>query len=163
MTKDNIDKLQNNALLLLQNKNYESNCTKFKLPHLKQLNSPSKSNVDTNVDTNVDKKILIEMLSDRLLYLSHPSLSNLECSINLTLKNNIMPQDIFFEQVVQEILSLSNFNLSQIEKKHKTCSILFKDVAAMKLLKIIFSNHKDHPLYPLYLKWIDGSEWMTHY
>lgn len=114
------------------------------------------------INNNKNQMLLLSMLRDRLFYVSHPSLSTLECSINLKArsKKEIEPQ-IFFEQTVGEILKLANFNLKQIETKNKTFSILFKDVAAMKLLNIIFKDQQDHPLYPIYLKWIDGSEWMS--
>jgi hypothetical protein len=113
-------------------------------------------------NNNKNQMLLLSMLRDRLFYVSHPSLSTLECSINLKThsKKEIEPQ-IFFEQTVEEILKLANFNLKQIEAKNKTFSLLFKDVAAMKLLNIIFKDQQDHPLYPIYLNWIEGSEWMS--
>lgn len=127
-------------------------------------------------------KCLKEMLRKRIFYISHPSLSNLECSINLNLSQKrsgidtlwpFGPQDvicaygtndrnIFFEETVKEILVLGNFNPKQIEIRDKSQTILFKDVAAMKLLNIIFKDNEDHALYPIYLKWIDGSEWMKY-
>jgi hypothetical protein len=112
------------------------------------------------INNNKNQMLLLSMLRDRLFYVSHPSLSTLECSINLKTKKEIEPQ-IFFEQTVEEILKLANFNLKQIEAKNKTFSLLFKDVAAMKLLNIIFKDQQDHPLYPIYLNWIEGSEWMS--
>ena len=117
----------------------------------------------TIINNNKNQMLLVSMLRDRLFYVSHPSLSTLECSINLRThsRKEIEPQT-FFEQTVEEILKLANFNPKQIEIKNKTFSLLFKDVAAMKLLNIIFKDQQDHPLYPIYLKWIDGSEWMSH-
>jgi len=133
----------------------------------------TKNPLDKSATILKDNKNLLlkDMLRDRLFYISHPSLSSLECSINLKLCNNCpedkdglqIPEDVFFEETVREILSLANFNPKQIEKKNRTWSLLFKDVAAMKLLNIIFKGHEDHALYPIYLKWIDGSEWMSKY
>lgn len=111
-------------------------------------------------------KALMEMIRDRLFYISHPSSSSLECSINLKLKKNILKvlieEDLIFEEIIKEILLLADFNPKQIEKKYKTQTILFKDVAALKLLNIIFKNNEDHALYPIYSKWIDGFEWMKN-
>jgi DNA-binding transcriptional regulator WhiA len=101
-----------------------------------------------------NKHLISSLILDRLFYISHPSLSNLECSINL----NVAVDNAFFDKMVNEILSLDNFNLEQIEKREKTLSVLFKGVAAMKLLNIIFKGQSDHALYPIYLKWIEGSE-----
>lgn len=108
-------------------------------------------------------KCLKEMLRERIFYISHPSLSNLECSINLNLsQKSSIDRNIFFEETVKEILVLGNFNPKQIEIRDKSQTILFKDVAAMKLMNIIFKDNEDHALYPIYLKWIDGSEWMKY-
>ena len=65
-----------------------------------------------------------------------------------------------FEDTVQEILTLANFNPKQIELKEKNFTLLFKEVAAIKFLNLLFKDNSDHALYPIYLKWIDGSEWM---
>jgi hypothetical protein len=114
------------------------------------------------INNNKNQMLLLSMLRDRLFYVSHPSLSTLECSINLNaLSNKEIEPQIFFEQTVEEILKLANFNLKQIETKNKTFSLLFKDATAMKLLNIIFKDQQDHPLYPIYLNWIEGSEWMS--
>ena len=114
--------------------------------------------LDPLLKKNNKHHLISSLTLDRLFYISHPSLSNLECSINL----NIGVDNAFFDEVVNEILSLGNFNLEQIEKREKTFSVLFKGVAAMKLLNIIFKGQSNHALYPIYLKWIEGSEWMAN-
>ena len=103
--------------------------------------------------------LLISILRERLFYLSHPSVSNLECSINLS----IICSPKGFEETIQDVLALANFNPKQIELNHQISSIIFKDVAAIKLLNILLKDYPSHPLYPIYLKWIQGSEWMTHF
>jgi hypothetical protein len=131
------------------------------LDRIKRVNA-TKSNLVIRDQKN---KCLKEILSERLFYVSHPSLSNLECSINLNLSQRIIPsidKNIFFEETVKEILELGNFNHKQIDKRDKSQTILFKDVAAMKLLNIIFKDNENHALYPIYLKWIDGSEWLKY-
>jgi hypothetical protein len=100
-----------------------------------------------------------KLLLERLIYVSHPSISTLECSINLykwsvfeVLKSRADPKTIFFN-IVSEIVELVGLNHEQIKINYDTCSILFKDVAAMKLLNILFKENKDHALYPIYLQW----------
>ena len=165
-------KLEGNvrSISKLKNSNYSI------LAPLDLIINATKSNLVIQDQKN---KYLKEMLRERIFYISHPSLSNLECSINLSQKSSIDalwpfgPQgvicaigtndrNIFFEETVKEILVLGNFNPKQIEIRDKSQTILFKDVAAMKLLNIIFKDNEDHALYPIYLKWIDGSEWMKY-
>jgi hypothetical protein len=98
------------------------------------------------------------MLRSRLFYMSHPSLSSLECSINLS---NLKDPLEFFQKVLY-ILSLENFDLKQIEIKDGSFSVLFKEVSALKLLNLILKEETDHPLYPIYLNWINGAEWMAN-
>lgn len=105
------------------------------------------------------KPDLHTLLLNRLFYISHPSLSSLECSINLS--NCSIGSEEAFNSLIQEILQLANFNHKQVEKVFKTFSIVFKDVAALKLLNILFKGHENHALFPLYLKWISGTEWMA--
>jgi hypothetical protein len=54
---------------------------------------------------------------------------------------------------VSEITDLVGLNHKQIKINYDTYSILFKDVAAMKLLNLLFKENKDHALYPIYLQW----------
>ena len=58
-------------------------------------------------------KCLKEMLRERIFYISHPSISNLECSINLSQKRSGIDRNIFFEETIKEILALGNFNPKQ--------------------------------------------------
>ncbi|CCV01828.1 hypothetical protein IIV22_151R [Invertebrate iridescent virus 22] len=110
---------------------------------------------------NSKNQLLISILRERLFYLSHPSVSNLECSVNLSITNMCSPKG--FEETIKDVLSLANFNPKEIEINHKVSSIIFKDVAAIKLLNILFKDYSNHPLHPIYLKWIQGSEWMTQF
>lgn len=103
-----------------------------------------------------NKNYLKALICERLFYISHPSISNLECTINL---KTITVDE--FQLTVQQIILLGNFNLTQIIVKDKLMTITFKDVAAIKLLNIIFKDNDYHPLYPIYKKWIDGSEWIS--
>lgn len=131
------------------------------------LNPFKSKNILTQTDLKKVKKgsqllsknqLLLSILRDKLYYISHPSVSSLECSINLSMCE--MFSHSAFEDTVQEILTLANFNPKQIELKEKNFTLLFKEVAAIKLLNLLFKDNSDHALYPIYLKWIDGSEWM---
>lgn len=113
-----------------------------------------------NMDSTGDNKSLKTMLRDRLLYISHPSISNLECSINLKIFN---ANYTLFDTVVRNILLLTTFNPEEVSLNPKTFSLVFKDVAAMKLLNIIFKDNENHPLYPNYLHWIGGSDLLTFF
>lgn len=110
---------------------------------------------------------LDKVLLERLVYVSHPSISNLECSINLykwkfleALKTRVDPKTLFYN-IASEIVKMVKCNPKQIKINYYTCSILFQDVAAMKLLNFLFRDNKNHTLYSIYLKWLEGSEWMS--
>jgi hypothetical protein len=113
----------------------------------------------TTPQTVISGAALKRLIRSRLFYISHPSLSSLECSINLN--SNSTREN--FDCIVETILALSNFNSKEVERNDKTFCLNFKDVAAMKLLNIVFKDDLDHALYPIYLAWILGSEWMTTY
>jgi hypothetical protein len=108
--------------------------------------------------------LLTSVLRERLFYISHPSISKrIECSINL---KPILVQihiNVFdrFNDLVEEILSLGDFNLKNVEKNFKNHTVIFKDIEAMKFLALLFKGHEYHVLYPLYLKWLKGSIWMN--
>lgn len=128
---------------------------KFKLPVVSMKNKakiiPQKQK---------QHQIFVSILRDRLFYLSHPSVSDLECSINLSMVTCSTEE---FERIIQDVLSLANFNHKQIKCNYKLLSIVFKDIAAIKILNILLKDYSDHPLYPIYFKWVKGSEWMTHF
>lgn len=107
-----------------------------------------------------DQQTLLNLLTDKVFYISHPSISSLEC--NVSLKGPHVDTALFI-LLVAEILKLSRFNLIDIKMDYKTFSLHFKDVAAMKLLNLIFKDRFDHALYPLYYKWIEGAEWMSKF
>ena len=107
-----------------------------------------------------DQQTLLNLLTDKVFYISHPSISSLEC--NVSLKGPHVDTALFI-LLVAEILKLSRFNLIDIKIDYKTFSLHFKDVAAMKLLNLIFKDRFDHALYPLYYKWIEGAEWMSKF
>lgn len=102
----------------------------------------------------IDQKKLKTTLRDRIFYISHPSISDLECSINLKIFSSNYTT---FNTVVKTILLMGDFNLLQVQLNSKTFSLLFKDVAALKLLNILFKGQFNHPLYPNYLQWVGGS------
>lgn len=104
-----------------------------------------------------DQQTLLNLLTDKVFYISHPSISSLEC--NVSLKGPHVDTALFI-LLVAEILKLSRFNLIDIKIDYKTFSLHFKDVAAMKLLNLIFKDRFNHALYPLYYKWIEGAEWV---
>lgn len=104
-----------------------------------------------------DQQTLLNLLTDKVFYISHPSISSLEC--NVSLKGPHVDTALFI-LLVAEILKLSRFNLIDIKIDYKTFSLHFKDVAAMKLLNLIFKDRFNHALYPLYYKWIEGAEWI---
>ena len=108
-----------------------------------------------------DQQTLLNLLTDKVFYISHPSISSsLEC--NVSLKGPHVDTALFI-LLVAEILKLSRFNLIDIKIDYKTFSLHFKDVAAMKLLNLIFKDRFNHALYPLYYKWIEGAEWMSKF
>jgi len=107
-----------------------------------------------------DQQTLLNLLTDKVFYISHPSISSLEC--NVSLKGPHVDTALFI-LLVAEILKLGRFNLIDIKIDYKTFSLRFKDVAAMKLLNLIFKDRFDHALYPLYYKWVEGAEWMSKF
>lgn len=115
---------------------------------------------DLVCDKMRDQQTLLNLLTDKVFYISHPSISSLEC--NVSLKGPHVDTALFI-LLVAEILKLSRFNLIDIKIDYKTFSLHFKDVAAMKLLNLIFKDRFDHALYPLYYKWIEGAEWMSKF
>ena len=144
-------------------------------PIIKTSISKSQNTLNNLNKKNLDLKLLKTMMRQRLFYISHPSTSGLECSINLN--NCCIGSKDLFDNISKEILDLGIFNPKQIEKNYKTFSLLFKEVAAMKILNLLFKQEKDldnsgscedfpdqyHPLYKIYLKWLKGSEWMANY
>lgn len=107
-----------------------------------------------------DQQTLLNLLTNKVFYISHPSISSLEC--NVSLKGPHVDTALFI-LLVDEILKLSRFNPIDIKIDFKTFSLQFKDVAAMKFLNLIFKDRFDHALYPLYYKWIEGAEWMSKF
>lgn len=136
-----------------------------------QINKLSISeNTTTPLDLTTTKKesqsvrdeseTLLNLLTNKVFYISHPSISSLEC--NVSLKGPHVDTALFI-LLVDEILKLSRFNPIDIKIDFKTFSLQFKDVAAMKFLNLIFKDRFDHALYPLYYKWIEGAEWMSKF
>jgi hypothetical protein len=97
------------------------------------------------------KEYLKPLILKRLFYISHPTISDLECTINL---NNF--SKAFFSIIVQDIITMTNFNHENITIQKEKLSITFKSTAALKLLYFVFKDHEDHPLYPLYCKWTNN-------
>jgi hypothetical protein len=118
----------------------------------------SQNDESETINKMKDQQTLLNLLTDKVFYISHPSISSLEC--NVSLKGPHVDTALFI-LLVAEILKLSRFNLIDIKIDYKTFSLHFKDVAAMKLLNLIFKDRFDHVLYPLYYKWIEGAEWMS--
>jgi len=127
---------------------------------------------------NEDDKVKTRLL-ESITYISHPSLSSLECSINLKHLSPLFltpdqllrePQEELkkinnytFNLIANKVLSMESFNPTQVIKNYKCYSLKFKDVAAIKFLKMVFKGHTNHALYQLYIKWVSGSEWMLNY
>lgn len=122
-----------------------------------QLESNQSSNCNQINWKNNRFLLLVSVLRDRLFYVSHPSISKkVECSINLQpvlLHVSVHTTDRFNE-LVDEILSLSNFNLDNVERSFKNYTLFFKDDDAMKIMALLFKGHEYHVLYPIYLNWI---------
>lgn len=97
--------------------------------------------------------ILKKLALHRMFYISHPSLASLECTMNF-----LNYSEDIFNFIFSEMLKLANFNPEEVEKNYSSFSISFKDVAAMKLLNIIFKDNEDHALHKLYQKWLGKSE-----
>ena len=102
---------------------------------------------------------LKKVLLNQLFYISHPSLSTLECSLNL--KCFCFGSDNLFENITNEIVEMVKCNPEQVKINNKTFTVLFKDVAAMKLLNILFKENTDHALYQIYENWVEGFEWLS--
>lgn len=102
---------------------------------------------------------LKKALLNQLFYISHPSVSTLECSLNL--KYFCFGSENLFEKITKEIIEMVKCNPEQVTIKNKIFTILFKDVAAIKLLNILFKGNTDHALYQIYKNWIKGSEWLS--
>ena len=139
----------------------ESQSTKFiPVTFIRDLVSDESVTKSETINKMKDQQTLLNLLTDKVFYISHPSISSLEC--NVSLKGPHVDTALFI-LLVAEILKLSRFNLIDIKIDYKTFSLYFKDVAAMKLLNLIFKDRFDHALYPLYYKWVEGAEWMSKF
>ncbi|AHL67567.1 hypothetical protein DH26_gp074 [Chloriridovirus anopheles1] len=100
--------------------------------------------------------LTISYLADKIYYISDPSISDdLECSIGLL--QDCLKSEVIFNNACDEISELTGLSF---EKNHKTFSLRFRGVNALKFLKKVFKTRPEHPLYPLYAKWIVGAVWM---
>ena len=138
----------------------ENTTTPLDLTTIKKESQSTKFNLVRDESEMKDQQTLLNLLTNKVFYISHPSISNLEC--NVSLKGPHVDTSLFI-LLVDEILKLSRFNPTDIKIDRKTFSLQFKDVAAMKLLNLIFKDRFDHALYPLYYKWIEGAEWMSKF
>jgi len=137
-----------------------------KIDEIRIMGRKSIGHRSKSTSTQSPKAQLIQsMLLDRLLYISHPTISCVECSINLykwpvtlLLAGQNDPRTIFYD-ISTEIIQMVGANPQQTEIKYQTCSILFKGVSAMRLLNMLFKGNEDHALYPIYVKWLEGSKW----
>ena len=127
---------------------------------IKKESQSTKFNLVRDESEMKDQQTLLNLLTNKVFYISHPSISSLEC--NVSLKGPHVDTALFI-LLVDEILKLSRFNPIDIKIDFKTFSLQFKDVAAMKFLNLIFKDRFDHALYPLYYKWIEGAEWMSKF
>ena len=137
----------------------ESQSTKF-ITSIRDLVRDESVTKSETINKMKDQQTLLNLLTNKVFYISHPSISSLEC--NVSLKGPHVDTALFI-LLVDEILKLSRFNPIDIKIDFKTFSLQFKDVAAMKLLNLIFKDRFDHALYPLYYKWIEGAEWMSKF
>ena len=138
----------------------ENTTTPLDLTTIKKESQSTKFNLVRDESEMKDQQTLLNLLTNKVFYISHPSISNLEC--NVSLKGPHVDTSLFI-LLVDEILKLSRFNPIDIKIDFKTFSLQFKDVAAMKFLNLIFKDRFDHALYPLYYKWIEGAEWMSKF
>ena len=138
----------------------ENTTTPLDLTTIKKESQSTKFNLVRDESEMKDQQTLLNLLTNKVFYISHPSISNLEC--NVSLKGPHVDTSLFI-LLVDEILKLSRFNPTDIKIDRKTFSLQFKDVAAMKFLNLIFKDRFDHALYPLYYKWIEGAEWMSKF
>ena len=136
----------------------ENTTTPLDLTTIKKESQSTKFNLVRDESEMKDQQTLLNLLTNKVFYISHPSISSLEC--NVSLKGPHVDTALFI-LLVDEILKLSRFNPIDIKIDFKTFSLQFKDVAAMKFLNLIFKDRFDHALYPLYYKWIEGAEWMS--
>ena len=137
----------------------ESQSTKF-ITSIRDLVRDESVTKSETINKMKDQQTLLNLLTNKVFYISHPSISSLEC--NVSLKGPHVDTALFI-LLVDEILKLSRFNPIDIKIDFKTFSLQFKDVAAMKFLNLIFKDRFDHALYPLYYKWIEGAEWMSKF
>ena len=137
----------------------ESQSTKF-ITSIRDLVRDESVTKSETINKMKDQQTLLNLLTNKVFYISHPSISNLEC--NVSLKGPHVDTSLFI-LLVDEILKLSRFNPTDIKIDRKTFSLQFKDVAAMKLLNLIFKDSFDNALNPLYYKWIEGAEWMSKF
>ena len=138
----------------------ENTTTPLYLTTIKKESQSTKFNLVRDESEMKDQQTLLNLLTNKVFYISHPSISSLEC--NVSLKGPHVDTALFI-LLVDEILKLSRFNPIDIKIDFKTFSLQFKDVAAMKFLNLIFKDRFDHALYPLYYKWIEGAEWMSKF
>jgi len=138
----------------------ENTTTPLDLTTIKKESQSTKFNLVRDESEMKDQQTLLNLLTNKVFYISHPSISSLEC--NVSLKGPHVDTALFI-LLVDEILKLSRFNPIDIKIDFKTFSLQFKDVAAMKFLNLIFKDRFDHALYPLYYKWIEGAEWMSKF
>lgn len=94
---------------------------------------------------------LTKFLLERLFYISHPSVSQLECVIKLFPIINTNSPILY--RIASEIVEMSGTNPEHVHLNPRTLSILFKGASAMKLLRFLFDGHEEHALYTIYFKW----------
>lgn len=98
------------------------------------------------------RKEIISILANKIVYISHPQISSLECTIGLlscvTLESGHRAEgaSIQFEQIADEIETMFNI---PFERNRKTFSLTFKDEHAMNCLNKLIGSNTTHPLHSL--------------
>lgn len=97
------------------------------------------------------RKETMSILANKIVYISHPQISSLECTIGLmscvTLESG-QRDSILFEQIANEIETIFNI---PFERNRKNFSLTFKDEHAMFCLNKLIGSKTNHPLHPLYV------------
>jgi hypothetical protein len=96
----------------------------------------------------------LSILANKIVYISHPQISSLECTIGLmscvTLESGHRAEgaSILFEQIANEIETIFNI---PFERNRKNFSLTFKDEHAMLCLNKLIGSKTSHPLHSLYV------------
>jgi hypothetical protein len=96
-------------------------------------------------------------LLDGLHYISHPSTSKVECTINFASLLRNEPQNYkvaILKTVASKILAIDDtIDGSQITLSFQNVSFTFREDAALKIMNVVLKDKVYHALYPIFTKW----------